>query len=261
MPSKHVTHAGSCGCGSVRFTVHAAQTLDVLVCHIKSRKGTFQNVIVPASQFSLQTSQAALSMSVDSSSGARFLFCADCGVQVFHFSAASTEFAAINARCFDDVSLRSCRVHIFSGTHWPHAFATVQPSALVVDAGNPPSSRGRRHGQDRSDVGASQSGQLSRRSRKHGGGGARHRANPMTAVGWVAGNAYVTSQDGAGAIHTVLRESPAESTWEQDRLHALYNLPRRVNYSDVAPLATRSVEAVSVCMLCGRAGTWPRVAR
>lgn len=112
------TYRGSCHCGKVRYRVDADLSGPVITCNcsICSRTGTMLT-FVPASQFTLEQGEDALTDYQFNHKIIHHLFCSTCGVRSFARGSMpdGTKTAAVNVRCLEGVDLKSLNLREFDG--------------------------------------------------------------------------------------------------------------------------------------------------
>jgi hypothetical protein len=123
----HVTHAGGCHCGAVRFEVIAPAYIDALECNctICSMTG-FLHLIVPASRFRLLEGSAAVSEYQFNTGTARHLFCSRCGVKSYYVPRSNPDGFSVNVRCLDPRTITGVRVRLFDDRERASSDASVK---------------------------------------------------------------------------------------------------------------------------------------
>lgn len=115
-------YTGSCHCGRVRYQVRADLSKPVIACNcsICSRSGHLL-AFVPATDFTLLTSEDALTDYVFGPKRIHHLFCKTCGVRSFAKGAMpdGTEMRAINVRCLEEVDVDPLPIHRYDGKSIP----------------------------------------------------------------------------------------------------------------------------------------------
>ncbi len=111
------THAGSCHCGKLRFTVEA--DIDKVIdcnCSMCSRRGGLL-FFVPDAQFHLETEEADLGTYTFNTHRIRHHFCPTCGIAPFSRGTDPKGNAtyAVNARCLPDLDLSTLHVQKVDG--------------------------------------------------------------------------------------------------------------------------------------------------
>lgn len=110
----HVTHAGGCHCGAVRFEVTAPTYIDALECNCSMCAMTgFLHLIVPASRFRLLQGKEALAEYRFNTGVARHLFCRQCGVKAYYVPRSNPDGFSVNVRCLDPRTITGVRVRLF----------------------------------------------------------------------------------------------------------------------------------------------------
>jgi hypothetical protein len=123
-----VTHRGGCHCGSVRFEVEAPADIEVLECNCSMcQKVGFLHLIVPRSQFRLESGADSLTSYSFNTGTAKHLFCKVCGVKSFYIPRSHPDGYSVNARCLDDGSVQMMTVTPFDGLNWEDAAAELDP--------------------------------------------------------------------------------------------------------------------------------------
>ena len=110
-------HTGGCHCGKVRYEV--TTKLDKLMscnCSICSKKGSLLT-FAPADAFTLKSGADDLGDYQFNKHVIHHLFCKTCGIASFARGKGpdGKEMVAINARCLDDVDLKSIPTTEFDG--------------------------------------------------------------------------------------------------------------------------------------------------
>jgi hypothetical protein len=110
----HVTHAGGCHCGAVRFEVTAPASIDALECNCSMCAMTgFLHLIVPAARFRLLQGKEALVEYRFNTGVARHLFCRQCGVKAYYVPRSNPDGFSVNVRCLDPRTIVGVRVRLF----------------------------------------------------------------------------------------------------------------------------------------------------
>jgi hypothetical protein len=110
----HVTHAGGCHCGAVRFEVTAPAYIDALECNCSMCAMTgFLHLIVPAARFRLLQGKEALVEYRFNTGVARHLFCRQCGVKAYYVPRSNPDGFSVNVRCLDPRTIVGVRVRLF----------------------------------------------------------------------------------------------------------------------------------------------------
>jgi hypothetical protein len=123
----HVTHAGGCHCGAVRFEVTAPTYIDALECNCSMCAMTgFLHLIVPASRFRLLAGSEALSEYQFNTGVARHLFCRRCGVKSYYVPRSNPDGFSVNVRCLDPRTITGVRVRLFDDRERERSDAAVK---------------------------------------------------------------------------------------------------------------------------------------
>ncbi len=114
-----VLHKGGCHCGAVRFSVEAAEDLEVDECNcsICAMSG-YQHLIVKRDKFQLLTDESELSTYRFNTGVAAHYFCRTCGIKSFYVPRSNPDGVSVNVRCLDPGTIRSMRVTSFDGQNW-----------------------------------------------------------------------------------------------------------------------------------------------
>ncbi|MFN3747808.1 MAG: GFA family protein [Sphingorhabdus sp.] len=119
--------SGGCHCGAVRFRftlpVAEVELLDCN-CSICSRTG-FLHLIVPHSDFELQTPRDALTSYRFGTGAAEHLFCGTCGVKSFYQPRSHPEAWSVNFHCLDTGHSIVPVIRSFDGQNWENARARL----------------------------------------------------------------------------------------------------------------------------------------
>jgi hypothetical protein len=119
--------SGGCHCGAVRFRftlpVAEVELLDCN-CSICSRTG-FLHLIVPHSDFELQTPRDALTSYRFGTGAAEHLFCGTCGVKSFYQPRSHLESWSVNFHCLDTGHAIVPVIRSFDGQNWETARARL----------------------------------------------------------------------------------------------------------------------------------------
>lgn len=125
--SAHVTHAGGCHCGAVRFEVDAPAHIEALECNCSICTMTaFLHLIVPASRFRLLSGSEALSAYTFNTGVARHLFCRHCGVKSFYVPRSNPDGFSVNVRCLEPRMIARVLVRPFDDHHREEAEKAVR---------------------------------------------------------------------------------------------------------------------------------------
>ena len=107
------THAGSCHCGRIAFTLEGdiGQVIDCN-CSMCRRRGSLL-AFFPRAALVLSTPESALGTYTFNRHAIRHHFCPTCGIAPFSEGAdprSGAEMAAVNLRCVPDVDLSALKV-------------------------------------------------------------------------------------------------------------------------------------------------------
>ena len=111
------THHGGCHCGAVRYRVEIDLSQPVMQCNcsICSKMASLHS-FVPASAFTLEKGEEALTDYQFGKKHIHHLFCRTCGVRSFaRGQGPKGPMAAINTRCLDEVDASTLKVQHFDG--------------------------------------------------------------------------------------------------------------------------------------------------
>ena len=121
-----VTHAGSCHCNAVRFTVDAPADLTVWDCNCSiCRRRRNTHFIVPKEAFRLETPASALTTYRFGTRVAAHTFCATCGITAFYSPRSNPDGIAVTVACIDTNTVRSVTTRYFDGENWEAAYAAT----------------------------------------------------------------------------------------------------------------------------------------
>ena len=119
MSTPFVTHRGGCHCGAVRFSVRAPAHLPITLCNCSVCAMTgFEHLIVPATDFVLETPDEALREYRFNTRQARHLFCGTCGIKSFYVPRSHPDGVSVNVRCLDPSRITGSTRTPFDGAHW-----------------------------------------------------------------------------------------------------------------------------------------------
>lgn len=91
------------------------------------QKVGFLHLIVPRSQFRLESGADSLTSYSFNTGTAKHLFCKVCGVKSFYIPRSHPDGYSVNARCLDDGSVQMMTVTPFDGLNWEDAAAELDP--------------------------------------------------------------------------------------------------------------------------------------
>lgn len=121
-PDRFETAKGGCHCGAVRFAIDVAASVELLDCNCSmcTRTG-FLHLIVPHSDFRLESGDEALRSYRFGSGTANHLFCAICGVKSFYQPRSHPEAWSVNWNCLDQGHALDAAIRTFDGRNWEAA--------------------------------------------------------------------------------------------------------------------------------------------
>lgn len=125
--SSDIKLSGGCHCGAVRWTVAVPKDLKMIDCNcsICTKKGHL-HIIVPKERFSLETSEASLTIYQFNSKVAVHKFCSTCGIHSYYVPRSHPDGISVNARCVDG-GIPSCfEVQKFDGANWEQNIETIR---------------------------------------------------------------------------------------------------------------------------------------
>ena len=120
--SNPVVWRGGCHCGAVAFQVQVQPPVAVQRCNCSmcTRTG-FVHLIVPASAFTLEQGEDALTDYRFNSGTAVHRFCSKCGVKSFYVPRSNPDGFSVNLHCLDDAPALDSDAFEwsdFDGEHW-----------------------------------------------------------------------------------------------------------------------------------------------
>lgn len=109
------TLAGSCHCGSIRFTViHDPVELTTCDCSLCVKRNALM-VKVPEAALRIEQGHEFLALYEWNSRRAKHHFCRRCGIYVFHRKRAAPDHFGVNVFCLDGFDARSLPVRPTEG--------------------------------------------------------------------------------------------------------------------------------------------------
>ena len=109
------THAGSCHCGGIRFTVtHDPVELTTCDCSLCVKRNALM-VKVPEAALRIEQGQELLALYEWNSKRAKHHFCCRCGIYVFHRKRAAPDHFGVNIFCLDGFDVASLTVRATEG--------------------------------------------------------------------------------------------------------------------------------------------------
>ena len=116
---------GGCHCGAVRFTAKLPEPpVPALDCNCSVCRMTgFLHIMVPHSDFVLESGGGALTSYRFGTGTAEHLFCSKCGVKSFYQPRSHPEAWSVSAHCFDQPL--ELAIERFDGRNWESAKAQL----------------------------------------------------------------------------------------------------------------------------------------
>jgi hypothetical protein len=109
------THAGSCHCGGIRFTVtHDPVELTTCDCSLCVKRNALM-VKVPEEALRVEQGQELLTLYEWNSKLAKHYFCSRCGIYVFHRKRAAPDDFGVNIFCLDGFDVASLPIRATEG--------------------------------------------------------------------------------------------------------------------------------------------------
>ncbi len=113
------THAGSCHCGGIRFTVtHDPVELTTCDCSLCVKRNALM-VKVPEAALRIDEGHELLVLYEWNSRIAKHHFCSRCGIYVFHRKRAAPDHFGVNIFCLDAFDVGSLPVRATEGVGMP----------------------------------------------------------------------------------------------------------------------------------------------
>jgi hypothetical protein len=113
------THAGSCHCGGIRFTVeHDLVELTTCDCSLCVKRNALM-AKVPEAALMVEKGHDLLATYEWNSRRAKHHFCRRCGIYVFHRKRAEPDQFGVNIFCFDGFDVASLPVRATEGIGMP----------------------------------------------------------------------------------------------------------------------------------------------
>jgi hypothetical protein len=120
------TIKGGCHCGEVRFEADVPQAVEVLDCNCSICAMTgFRHLIVPHSDFRLQSGKGVLSSYRFGTGAAEHLFCSRCGIKSFYQPRSHPRAWSVNLHALDGTEGLRIAVRQFDGRNWEKARAAL----------------------------------------------------------------------------------------------------------------------------------------
>ncbi len=117
-----VNHKGGCHCGAVKFEVRAGARIEVVDCNCSVCRMTgFKHLIVPKEDFTLLTSEEALTDYQFGTKTAHHLFCKTCGIKSYYLPRSHPDGVSVNVNCLEPVTIKAMELTPFDGANWEDA--------------------------------------------------------------------------------------------------------------------------------------------
>lgn len=114
-----MTHAGSCHCGGIRFTIAYDPTeLTTCDCSLCVKRNAVM-VKVPEAALWIDQGEDLLALYEWNSRRAKHHFCRRCGIYVFHRKRAAPDHFGVNVFCLDDFDVAALPVRATEGIGMP----------------------------------------------------------------------------------------------------------------------------------------------
>jgi hypothetical protein len=111
-------YQGSCHCQAVKFTIEAPNSVEVERCNCSiCAKSGFLHLIIPLSQFSLETGAESLTNYRFNTGVANHTFCKICGGKPFYTPRSNPDGIDINVNCLD-TKPKHIEIVEFDGQNW-----------------------------------------------------------------------------------------------------------------------------------------------
>lgn len=109
---------GSCHCQAVKFSVEAADSVEVENCNCSiCAKSGFLHLIVPKRDFEILSGEEQLSCYTFNSGVAKHYFCQKCGIKPFYVPRSNPDGIDINVNCLD-TKPADITIVDFDGQNW-----------------------------------------------------------------------------------------------------------------------------------------------
>jgi hypothetical protein len=113
------THAGSCHCGGIRFTVvNDPVELTTCDCSLCVKRNALM-LKVPEAALRIEKGRELLTLYEWNSRRAKHYFCSICGIYVFHRKRAAPDHFGVNVFCLDGFDVASLPVRATEGMGMP----------------------------------------------------------------------------------------------------------------------------------------------
>jgi hypothetical protein len=117
------TYTGGCHCGRVRYRVTAdLARVTECNCSMCAKKG-FLHVIVVREAFELVAGADEITTYRFNTGIAQHHFCRHCGIHSYYVPRSDPDKIDVNARCLEDVDVKTLNIVPFDGRHWEEAMA------------------------------------------------------------------------------------------------------------------------------------------
>ncbi|MEM7610202.1 MAG: GFA family protein [Pseudomonadota bacterium] len=121
-----ITVTGGCHCGDVRYHARLDVPVQAHACNCSVCQATgFVGVIIPAADFTLDTSREALSEYRFNTGVARHWFCARCGVKSFYRPRSNPDGISLNLHCLALAADTDVEIIEFDGRNWERNAASL----------------------------------------------------------------------------------------------------------------------------------------
>lgn len=113
------SHAGSCHCGGIRFTVsHEPEEMTTCDCSLCVKRNALM-VKVPEAALRIDQGEDLLALYEWNSRRAKHHFCRRCGIYVFHRKRAAPDHFGVNVFCLDGFDASSLPILATEGIGMP----------------------------------------------------------------------------------------------------------------------------------------------
>ena len=112
----------------MRFDVDAPAAIEATRCNcsICSKTG-FLHLIVPKSEFRLNSGEDVLETYTFGTGTAKHLFCRHCGVKSFYIPRSHPDGVSVNVNCLDESTVESVHITDFDGRNWERNIDKLSP--------------------------------------------------------------------------------------------------------------------------------------
>ena len=116
---KNLNLKGGCHCKKVRFVIEGNNSIEVLKCNCSICSLTsYLHYIIPKSKFRLIKGKKHLSTYKFNKNIAEHYFCKTCGIKSFYIPRSHPNYFSVNARCFDEGTIKKVKITKFNGKNW-----------------------------------------------------------------------------------------------------------------------------------------------